>query len=216
LFGFENVRYRLMVYSKVIRSVAVIGLLFWTQVALAVADPQDLVMKTTEKVLAEIQAKKQELSNNPGKIYPMVDEILLPRFDFKLISRLTLGDSWKTATDAEKKAFIKEFRELLVRTYATALLNYSGQEIEYPPVNSQPNSKKVKVRTRVKNAGASAVPIDYSLYMSKAKQEWKVYDITIDGVSLVSTYRSNFGSQIRRNKLAGLIADLKQKNAQGK
>lgn len=205
-----------MVYSKVIRSVIVIGILFWTQMAFAVADPQALVMKTTEKVLAEIQAKKQELSNNPSKIYPMVDEILLPRFDFKLISRLTLGDNWKTATDAEKEAFIKEFRELLVRTYATALLNYSGQEIEYPPVNSQPNSKKVKVRTRVKNAGASAVPIDYSLYMSKAKQEWKVYDITIDGVSLVSTYRSNFGSQIRRNKLAGLIADLKQKNAQGK
>ena len=205
-----------MVYSKVIRSVVVIGLLFWTQMAFAVADPQALVMKTTEKVLAEIQAKKQDLSNNPAKIYPLVDEILLPRFDFKLISRLTLGDSWKVATDSEKKAFIKEFRELLVRTYATALLNYSGQQIEYPPVNSKPDAKKVKVRTRVKNAGASAVPIDYSLYLSKAKQEWKVYDITIDGVSLVSTYRSNFGSQIRRNKLAGLIADLKQKNAQGK
>lgn len=205
-----------MAYSKVLRSVVVIGLLFWAQVAFAVADPQALVMQTTNKVLAEIQAKKQDLTNNPAKIYPMVDQILLPRFDFKLISRLTLGDSWKTATDAEKESFIKEFRELLVRTYAAALLNYSGQDIEYPPVNSKPGAKKVKVRTRVKNAGASAVPIDYSLYLSKAKQEWMVYDITIDGVSLVSTYRSNFGSQIRRNKLAGLISDLKEKNAKGK
>lgn len=205
-----------MLHSKVMRSLSVIGLLFWAQAAFAVADPQTLVMKTTEKVLAEIQAKKQELTNNPAKIYPMVDQILLPRFDFRLISRLTLGDSWKTATDSEKEAFITEFRELLVRTYATALLNYSGQEIEYPPVKSAPNAKKVKVMTRVKSAGSAAVPIDYSLYLSKAEQDWKVYDITIDGVSLVSTYRSNFGSQIRRNKLAGLISDLKEKNAQGK
>lgn len=205
-----------MLHSKIIRSLSVIGLLFWAQAAFAVDDPQTLVKQTTEKVLAEIQAKKQELTNNPAKIYPLVDEILLPRFDFKLISRLTLGDSWKTATDSEKEAFITEFRELLVRTYATALLSYSGQEIEYPPVRSAPNASKVKVKTKVKSAGSTAVPIDYSLYLSKAKQDWMVYDITIDGVSLVSTYRSNFGSQIRRNKLAGLIADLKEKNAKGK
>lgn len=205
-----------MLHSKIIRSLSVIGLLFWAQAAIAVDDPQTLVKQTTEKVLAEIQAKKQELTNNPAKIYPLVDEILLPRFDFKLISRLTLGDSWKTATDSEKEAFITEFRELLVRTYATALLSYSGQEIEYPPVRSAPNASKVKVKTKVKSAGSAAVPIDYSLYLSKAKQDWMVYDITIDGVSLVSTYRSNFGSQIRRNKLAGLIADLKEKNAKGK
>lgn len=205
-----------MLHSKIIRSLSVIGLLFWAQAAFAVDDPQTLVKHTTEKVLAEIQAKKQELTNNPAKIYPLVDEILLPRFDFKLISRLTLGDSWKTATDSEKEAFITEFRELLVRTYATALLSYSGQEIEYPPVRSAPNASKVKVKTKVKSAGSAAVPIDYSLYLSKAKQDWMVYDITIDGVSLVSTYRSNFGSQIRRNKLAGLIADLKEKNAKGK
>jgi phospholipid transport system substrate-binding protein len=205
-----------MLHSKIFRSLLVAGLLFWTQAALAVTDPQTLVMQTTEKVLAEIQAKKQDLTNNPAKIYPLVDEILLPRFDFNLISRLTLGDSWKSATDAEKQAFIKEFRELLVRTYATALLGYSGQKIDYLPTNAGSNAKKVKVKTKVKSAGSAAVPIDYSLYLGKSKQDWMVYDITIDGVSLVSTYRSNFGSQIRRNKLAGLISDLKQKNAQGK
>jgi phospholipid transport system substrate-binding protein len=202
---------------KVIRSLVVIGVLFLGQsVSAAVSDPQALVIKTTEQVLAEIQTKKKELSANPAKIYPLVDEILLPRFDFTQISRLVLGDHWKTATAPEKKSFIKEFRELLVRTYATALLSYSGQEIEYPPVKSAPNAKKVKIKTKVKNAGASAVPIDYSLYLSKSKKDWKVYDVTIDGVSLVSTYRTNFNSQIRRNKLAGLISDLKQRNAKGK
>ena len=203
-----------MVDSKVFRSLVLFGLLIWTQSVLAVSAPQELVMKTTDMVLAEIQTKKQELTDNPSKIYPLVDQILLPRFDFNQISRLVLGDHWKTATTPEKKAFIKEFRELLVRTYATALLSYSGQEIEYPPVKSAPDARKIKIKTKVKSAGSSAVPIDYSLY--KSKKGWKVYDITIDGVSLVSTYRSNFNSQIRRNKLAGLISDLKKRNAKGK
>ncbi len=203
-----------MVDNKIFRSLVVFGLLFWAQSVFAATDPQKLVMQTTEKVLAEIQAKKQELTNNPSKIYPLVDDILLPRFDFYQISRLALGDHWKSAAEGEKKSFIKEFRELLVRTYATALLSYSGQEIEYPPIKSAPDAKKVKVKTRVKNAGSTAVPIDYSLYLSK--EGWKVYDITIDGVSLVSTYRSNFDSQIRRNKLAGLISDLQDRNTKGK
>jgi len=204
----------MMVDSKVFRFLVVFGLLILTQSALAVSAPQELVMKTTNLVLAEIKSKKQELSDNPGKIYPLVEDILLPRFNFTQISRLALGDHWKSASDAEKKSFIREFQELLVRTYATALLSYSDQEIEYPPIKSAPDAKKVKVKTKVKSAGSSAVPIDYSLY--KSKNGWMVYDITIDGVSLVSTYRSNFNSQIRRNKLAGLISDLKKRNAKGK
>jgi phospholipid transport system substrate-binding protein len=202
-----------MLHSKFFRSLLVTGLLFWAQAVFAAADPQALVMETTKQVLAEIESKKQELSNNPSEIYPLVDEILLPRFDFKVISRLVLGDHWKSASDIQQESFVREFRELLVKTYATALLNYSGEEIVYPPIKTSPNAKKVKVKTSVKNSGA-AVPIDYSLFLRNG--EWKVYDITIDGVSLVSTYRSNFNSQIQRNKLAGLISDLKEKNSKGK
>ncbi|MCP4127560.1 MAG: ABC transporter substrate-binding protein [Gammaproteobacteria bacterium] len=180
---------------------------------MAVTDPQALVKKTTEQVLAEISAKKQELTSNPGQIYSLVDDILLPRFDFNQISRLVLGKHWKQATKAQKSSFIKEFRELLVRTYATALLHYSGQEINYPPIDAKPDAKRVKVRTKVQDKGAGAVPIDYSLYLRK--ESWKVYDVTIDGVSLVSTYRSNFNSQIKRHKLSGLISNIKQRNSKG-
>lgn len=203
-----------MVRSNLFRSLVVVGLLFWVQSAMAVTDPQALVKKTTEQVLAEIKAKKQELTDNPGRIYPLIDNILLPRFDFYQISRLVLGKHWKQATKAQKKSFIREFRELLVRTYATALLTYSGQEIKYPPVEIKPNAKKVRVKTKVSNEGAGAVPIDYSLYLRK--DDWKVYDVTIDGVSLVSTYRTNFDSQIRRHKLSGLISNIKQRNSKGK
>jgi phospholipid transport system substrate-binding protein len=203
-----------MVHKNIFRSLIIMGLLFWVQAAPAATDPQALVKKTTEQVLAEVTSKKQELKANPGRIYPLIDDILLPRFDFNQIARLVLGEHWKSASKVEKSRFTNEFRELLVRTYATALLSYSGEEIEYPPINLGPGAKKVKVKTEVKNQGSGAVPIDYSLYLGKG--DWKVYDVTIDGVSLVSTYRTNFNSHIRRNSLSRLIVDLKQKNAKGK
>lgn len=200
-----------MVRTTIFRSMIVLGLMFSIQAALAATDPQVLVKQTTEKVLAEVTSKKQDLKANPEKIYPLIDDILLPRFDFTQIARLVLGKHWDSASKAEKTTFTNEFRELLVRTYATALLSYSGEEIAYPPIMFGPDAKKVKVKTEVKNQGSGAVPIDYSLYLGKG--DWMVYDVTIDGVSLVSTYRTNFDSQIRRNKLSGLITDLKQKNA---
>jgi len=203
-----------MMRSNLFRSLVILGLLFWAQSVMAVTDPQALVKKTTEQVLAEISAKKQELADNPGRIYPLIDGILLPRFDFNQISRLVLGKHWKQASKEQKESFIKEFRELLVRTYATALLYYSGQEINYPPMQAKPDAKKVKVKTKVRDKGTGAVPIDYSLYLRK--DNWKVYDVTIDGVSLVSTYRTNFNSQIRRHKLSGLIDNIKQRNSKGK
>lgn len=203
-----------MARNNIFRSLIIIGLLFWVQSVLAATDPQVLVKSTTERVLAQVTSKKQELRDNPGRIYPLIDDILLPRFDFGQIARLVLGRHWSSASNTEKSTFTREFRELLVRTYATALLSYSGEEIEYPPINVGSDARKVKVKTEVKNRGAEAVPIDYSLYLGKG--DWKVYDVTIDGVSLVSTYRTNFDSQIRRSNLSGLISDLKQKNAQNK
>lgn len=202
--------------NNLFRSLVVFGLLFWVQSAVAVTDPQALVEDTTKQVLAAISAAKQELTDNPGRIYPLIGKILLPRFDFNQISRLVLGKHWKQATKEQKKSFIKEFRELMVRTYATALLNYSGQKIKFLPMQVKANARKVKVKTKVRDEGARAlaVPIDYSLYLRKGN--WKVYDVTIDGVSLVSTYRTNFASQIRRHKLSGLISNIKQRNSRGK
>jgi len=203
-----------MVRSISLRALVVLGLLFWGQSLFAATDPQVLVKKTTDKVLAEIMVRKQELNKYPGRIYPLVNKILLPRFDFVRISRLVLGKHWKKATKSQKKAFIREFRELLVRTYATALLNYTGQEIVYRSSSTESNGKKAKVKTEIRDGGAQPVPLDYSLYLKG--NSWKVYDLKIDGVSLVSTYRTNFASQIRRYKLNGLIANLKQRNSRDK
>jgi phospholipid transport system substrate-binding protein len=189
-------------------------LLLYPVLALAQQDPLELVKSTSERVLAEVRDHKQELNKSPGKIYPLVEEIVLPRFDFARMSQLVLGKHWRRAKPEEKKAFVMEFRELLVRTYATALLNYSGQEIEYPPIQWKPEDGRVMVKTVLRENGAPPLPIDYKLYLKEG--EWKVYDVVIDNLSLVSTYRTNYSSKIRRHKLNGLIKMLAERNQRGK
>ena len=176
----------------------------------AATDPLNLVRETSDRCLSEILSRKAELTETPGKIYSLVDSIVLPRFDFDRMSRLVLGKYWRQATEQEKLAFVREFRELLVRTYGTALLQFSGQEIKYLPMRLAPGATDVTVNTEVKNPGAPAVPIDYSLYLTE--DDWKVYDVSIDGVSLVSNYRTSFNAEIRRYKLAGLIQKLVERN----
>jgi len=184
-----------------------------TAAAAAIADPKAMVQDTADRVLAEVSSKKDELKASPQKIYPLVEEIVLPRFDFARMSQLVLGRYWKTASDQQKEAFTNEFRQLLVRTYATALLNYSGQQIKYGPFNAAPDAAEVTVETEVAADGAKAIPINYSVY--RADAGWKVFDVTIDGVSLVSNYRSSFGKEVQRYQLDGLIKRLAERNASG-
>ena len=179
----------------------------------SVEDPLKFVKSTADQVLSEVSNRKDELSAEPEKIYELVDQVILPRFDFVRMSRLVLGKYWKRATPEQRKAFVKEFQELLIRTYATALLNYSGQEIVYLPVRAGKDARKVTVNTQVREVGAPAIPVDYRLLHSG--NGWKVYDVSIDSISLVSNYRSSFANQIRRYKIDGLIAKLEKLNQRG-
>ncbi|PLY14825.1 MAG: toluene tolerance protein [Sedimenticola sp.] len=197
-----------------VRSLYALILMLVVMPALAIEDPVALVKQTSERVLHEVSSRKQELTASPGKIYGLVDNIVLPRFDFARMSRLVLGKHWRQASGQEQHEFVEEFRELLVRTYASALLNYSGQEIKYLPARLVEGATEVTVNTEVSEKGAPAVPINYNLYLDG--NSWKVFDVVIDGVSLVSNYRSSFNTQIRRYKIEGLIASLKERNQQGK
>lgn len=178
-----------------------------------VEDPLMFVKSTADQVLSEVSSRKSELTAEPAKIYELVDQVILPRFDFVRMSRLVLGKNWKRATPEQQQAFVREFQELLIRTYATALLNYSGQEIVYLPVRAGKDVRDVVVNTQVRDVGAPAIPVDYRLMMSD--NGWKVYDVSIDSISLVSNYRSSFASQIRRYKIDGLIAKLEKLNQRG-
>ena len=177
----------------------------------AAEEPLEVVRQTADRMIAELRQHRSELEADPRLIYGFVEEIVLPRFDFDLISRYALGKHWRTASAEQREAFVSNFRNLMVRTYAHTLLNYSDQEIRYLPVRSGGNDKRVVVATKVSAAGASAIPIDYKLYTADGTT-WRVYDVEIDGVSLVSTYRSNFDSQIRRVGVDGVIQWLAERN----
>jgi phospholipid transport system substrate-binding protein len=137
---------------------------------------------------------------------------VVPQFDFNKITKAAVGKHWSKATPAQQRALTQGFQEVLVRTYAKALLNYSGQEIRYLP--EKPGAKStVVVPTEVREAGAQPIPIDYRLYRKGGS--WKVFDVKIDNVSLVSNYRSSFNSQIRRDGIDGLIKRIDEMNAKG-
>ncbi|MCB1856684.1 MAG: ABC transporter substrate-binding protein [Gammaproteobacteria bacterium] len=174
-------------------------------------DPLEVVRSTADQVLERVVSQRAELEAAPRKVYELVNQIVLPRFDFTYMSRLVLGRYWQRASTTQQQEFTTEFRELLVRTYATALLNYSGQEIVYLPLRMNADETTVKVNTRVQASGAPPIPIDYSLYLSSSGR-WLVYDVAIDNISLVSQYRNSYATQIKRFKMDGLIDNMKKLN----
>jgi len=173
---------------------------------------EEVVMSTADAVLARLTTEREALDADPGKIYDLVNEIVIPHFDFLSMSKWVLGKkNWRGASEAQRKQFVSEFRTLLVRTYAKALLEYSDESIEYLPVEENPESSLVVVKTRINQRGSVTVPIDYRMHISGG--EWKVVDLVVDGVSLISTYRGSFASQIKKSGLDALISKLSQRNA---
>lgn len=198
--------------KKIISTISYIWLIFlFTPAQATIESAEEVVKGTANKVIARLDAEREMLEAEPTRIYGLVDEVIIPHFDFISMSKWVLGkNSWRGASEAQREQFIGEFRTLLVRTYAKALLEYSSEKIEYLPSNSNPDSNLVEVKTRIKQGGSKDVPIDYRLHVSGG--EWKVVDIVVDGVSLVSTYRGSFASEIRKNGLDGLITKLSQRN----
>ncbi len=178
----------------------------------ATDDPARLVRNTAEYVLGQVRARKAELERNTAGIYELVEKEVVPHFDFRRMVRSAVGRYWRRASEAQKQKLADEFRELLVRSYATMLLGYSDEQIEYLPFHARPGDRRVVVRTRVRTRdGAPPVPIDYRLYRNR-NGEWKVYDVVVDGVSLVSNYRASFANEIRKGGIEGLIRSLAEHN----
>ena len=172
---------------------------------------EEIVKTTADQVIAKLKADREELKVKPELIYGLVDELIIPHFDFTSMSRWVLGQNWRKATAAQQESFTTQFRTLLVRTYAKALLEYSDNVITYYPVQSNPESNLVVVKTDVTQTGSSKIPINYSMHLKDG--EWKVVDVAINGISLVSTYRGSFATEIRTNGLDSLINQLVDKNS---
>ncbi|MFQ5487525.1 MAG: phospholipid-binding protein MlaC [Gammaproteobacteria bacterium] len=173
----------------------------------------EMVQQTTERVTRILQARQAELEADPALLYTVVEKEVAPYFDFVRMSRLVLGKYWRRASREERRQFAKEFRRLLVRSYAASMLKYSGEKISFLPLRGDPEATDVTVRTEVEVPGMDPVEVDYSLYLREG--EWKVYDVAIGGVSLVINYRTSFAEEIRKSGgLAGLIEKLQQRNQQ--
>ena len=172
-----------------------------------------LVERTAEDMLRTLESRRAEIDANPQLIYQLVGTKLAPHFDFDMITRSAVGKDWNQASPAQRMELVNAFREVLVRTYAKALLKYSGQEIVYQSSKPGTRSGTVVVPTQVRAPGAPTIPIDYRMH--KLGGSWKVYDVVIDNVSLISNYRGQFRATIGREGIDGLISELRSKNSTG-
>ena len=179
-------------------------------VAIAGMTPDQLVKKTADDVIEVIKNDKDIQAGNQQKIFALAEEKILPNFDFEKVSRLVLGKNWTNATPEQKTAFQAEFKTLLLRTYATALSKYKNQSIEYKPFRMEAGAESATVKTAIQQPGGDPISVDYGL--SKKADDWKVFDIVIEGVSLVTNYRRQFAQEIRQNGLDSLTKKLADKN----
>ncbi len=178
----------------------------------ATMGPDELVKQTSEKVLSTLEKNKALYDKEPDRIYQLVDDIILPHLDFVAMSKLALGKNWNQATSDQQTRFTEAFKSMLIRTYSKSLTEYAGQKIEYLPYRPADASKMTtEVSSRILQANGPAIPIDYRLRFKD--DAWKVFDITIDGISLVTNYRNSFAGDIRAVGMDGLIDKLNAKLA---
>ncbi len=174
--------------------------------------PDTLVKTVTQDVIAVIKEDQAIQAGDRRKSIALVEEKVLPHFNFMRMTALAMGANWRKATPEQQRSLVNEFRTLLVRTYSTALSAYRNQVIEVKPLRAKPDDTDVTVRSEVKQSGAEPVTIDYS--MEKSANGWKVYDVAVGGVSLVITYRDTFANEVRNAGVDGLIKALAEKNRQ--
>lgn len=173
-------------------------------------DARELIQTTAEEVIVEVQSHRSELEAHPDQLYTLVDEKIAPNVDFSRMSRWILGKkNWRKASQDQKEQFANEFKKLLIKTYSTALLKFSDEKISYLPVSEIKNGK-VKVMSEVTMPDGKSFNVQYRMHNKDVG--WKIFDIAVDGVSLVSTYRSTFSTEIKKVGLDGLLKNLANKN----
>ena len=176
--------------------------------------PEELVRKVTQDVLDAIKSDKELAAGDKRKALKLAEEKVLPHIDFEEATRLAVGRAWAQATPEQRKKLVEEFRRMLVRTYSNAISAYQGQTMKVLPVRMKPGDTEVAVHNRYIRAGGTPLPVDYQMH--KTDQGWKIYDITVEGVSLVLTYRSEFDAIVKQQGIDGLIQRLEEKNTPAK
>lgn len=182
--------------------------------------PDEILKANTIKMLQAINAHRAEIKQSPKKLTSLVEEIILPHLDFITASKLVMGKYWRQAEKAQKLAFIRQFRLLLLRFYSSALTEYLSDKdadldlnlIHYFPLQLEAGEKSVTVRAELQPDTGKAIPIFYRMHMTS--KGWKIFDVSVEGVSMITTYKNNFASQFRAEGIDALIVSLEEKNKQ--
>jgi len=170
--------------------------------------PTDMLKRTSDEVIAVLKEKREQIEKQPELVYELVDQYILPHLDEVTMAKLALGKTWRKASREEKHRFVDAFRTLLVRTYSKSLQEFRDQQINFFPAEAK-NGKAV-VKSEVIQPGGPKIPVSYRMRVKD--NAWKVYDISIEGVSLVTSYRGTFTQEFRKGGMAGLLRMLDEKN----
>lgn len=178
--------------------------------ATAEIPPPDTLVRDTVRDVLEIVNYDSTIVSSQARLLRLVEAKILPHFDFERMTRLAVGRGWRTATDEQKQALTLEFRTLLVRTYTKVFVTYPDPKVEIKPIKLDDSTSEITVRSVIRISGGKVVIVDYE--MEKTPTGWKAFDVTVEGVSLVTNYRGSFADQIQQSGIDGLIKTLADKN----
>lgn len=176
------------------------------------AAPDVLVRNLTEEVLDILRTDEQLKKGDTTRVVKLIEEVVLPHFNFRRMTMLAVGRDWRDASEAQQKRLTDAFYQMLVRTYSNALTEYRNQTVSFRPLRMSPEDRSVRVQTEIRQSGAQPITVDYML--ERDGDSWKVFDVVIAGVSLVTNYRSTFAQEIRAGGIDGLIRALETRGSE--
>lgn len=200
-------------------SLCCIGLILASSHNIAFAAQRDPIQKmegVTSQVMGALRKNKAAIQHNPSKIYDVVDQYICPHVDFDEMAKWIAGrNAWRKASGSEKQAFVNEFKTLVVRTYATALNNYSDEQVKFLPQRSKGSKSgdRIQISSEIKRNSGESMRVDYRLVARGS--DWRVYDLIIEGVSLLKGYRAQFSEDISHKGLSAVTSDIRAHNAKG-
>ena len=199
-------------FMKLLFSLLLVSIVSCSSVFAQEDSPDAMIKKMTEDVLTIVRQDKDIQSGNTKKAIELVEAKVLPHFNFQRMTALAMGRDWSKASSEQKKRLSEEFKTLLVRTYSNALTGYKDQTVRYKPTKAPSGETDVVAKTEIMQPGSKPIQLDYSL--EKQAEGWKIFDVIVAGVSLVTNYRDTFNQEVRANGIDGLVLMLSTKNKQ--
>jgi len=215
-------RHRSVLFGVLLGAIACLPLPLPAQAAPAPAQavavpgpgPQELMQKVSQDLLRELDANRAAYAKDPSRLRALADKYMLPHFDVEYSARLVLGKHWRAASEAQRKRFIDAFYQSLMRNYGDAVAEFTADRLVLLPFKGDLASGTATVRTEVKRSNGTPVPVNYS--MRATPQGWKAWDVTIEGISYVKNYRTDFGAEIEQKGIDAVIQRLEAQNSSGR